>query len=498
LGHKLKFVLSDLHLGAGYGAEKGNLLEDFTATGEFTAFLRMIGQEGERDQREIELIINGDLFEFLQVPAVDVYEPGVSYPKEAYLDASQEASIKRLKLIVQGHEEIFNALSDFMHVESPQRRITLIKGNHDVNLFWPGVKGHLREVLGATGARASLLRFADEFVSRESIYIEHGHQRAEKMNVYNDFFDPRSGQDPNQLYYPAGSRFVIDFFNEVEADYGFVDHIKPITALIWYAFRWDFDLASKATLSFIQHTSTLSELHTDDHARKDTFLSDLEDEQRREEMAQRYTDDANYRRRLHRWLQRYIDSVNLRLKEVSLYPATEISDDPIQMGRASQRLQRLMLLRAAEIISYREGAKVIFFGHTHVPSRESLSSGSIYINTGSWVDDLSEASSEDWQVLFGGAYDHCQTPARLPYARIDYDEHENPTAKLLYFSHEAEVPEAANLHLATSREQPAPPTRFFRQKCGRTLLSSPALRRTLLSSPALRQIVRLLGASGSW
>jgi hypothetical protein len=127
LGHKLKFVLSDLHLGAGYGNERGNLLEDFVATGEFTAFLRMIGQEGERDQREIELIINGDLFEFLQVPAVDVYEPGASYPKEAYLDASQEASIKRLKLIVQGHEEIFNALSDFMHVESPQRRITVIK-----------------------------------------------------------------------------------------------------------------------------------------------------------------------------------------------------------------------------------------------------------------------------------------------------------------------------------------------------------------------------------
>jgi hypothetical protein len=65
-----------------------------------------------------------------------------------------------------------------MHVESPQRHITIIKGNHDVSLFWPGVKNHLREMLGASGARASLLRFADEFVSREKIYVEHGHQHA--------------------------------------------------------------------------------------------------------------------------------------------------------------------------------------------------------------------------------------------------------------------------------------------------------------------------------
>ena len=132
---------------------------------------------------------------------------------------------------------------------------------------------------------ASLLRFADEFVSRESIYVEHGHQRAEKMNVYKDFYDPRSGQDPNQLYYPAGSRFAIDFFNEVEGRYGFVDHIKPLTALIWYAFRWDFDLASQATLHFIQHTSTLSELSITDRAGRESFLPDLEDDQRRAEMA---------------------------------------------------------------------------------------------------------------------------------------------------------------------------------------------------------------------
>lgn len=482
MGHKLKFVLSDLHLGAGYARERGNLLEDFTAGKEFTAFLRMIGQESQRDQREIELIINGDLFEFLQVPAVDVYNPAASYPREAYLDASQEASIKRLKIIAQGHEEIFNALSDFMHVEFPQRRITLIKGNHDVNLYWPGVKGYLREILGATGARASLLRFADEFVSRESIYVEHGHQRAEKMNGYHDFFDPRSPHDPNQLHYPAGSRFIIDFFNEVECDHWFVDHIKPVTALIWYAFQWDFDFASQAIISFIRHTPTLgattSVWDSSLLSSGSTFLQDLEDEAKRQEMARHYQHDAKFRQRFHRRVQHYVDQANLDHKG-NLSPVTlEINDDPLYMGRANQHLQWAMLRHAAEIISYREGAKIIFFGHTHNPSKEILNSGSIYINTGSWVDDFSEAPAETWQALFGGAYERRHVPARLPYARIDYDDQDNPTAELLYFNHETETPQPNGADVTISSKRQVPPRAFFKQKFGR--------------------LVRLFGVSGSW
>jgi hypothetical protein len=134
----------------------------------------------EQDRREIELIINSDFLSFCMFPAVDRYDPDERYPLETYLDSSQQASIKRLNLIVEGHPEVFDALSDFIHVEAPQRRVTIIKGNHDVNLYWPGVKSRLREVLGASGSRSALLLFAEEFVSRERIYVEHGHQRTEK------------------------------------------------------------------------------------------------------------------------------------------------------------------------------------------------------------------------------------------------------------------------------------------------------------------------------
>jgi UDP-2,3-diacylglucosamine pyrophosphatase LpxH len=414
VGPKLKFVLSDLHLGAGHIDQNGNPLEDFTADEGLANLLHDIWLESQRDQREVELIINGDFFEFLQVPAVDVYNPDTNYPSEAYLDSSQEASIKRLNIITQDHPEVFNALSDFIHVERPQRRITIIKGNHDVNLYWPGVKSRLREILGASGTRASLLLFADEFVSREKIYVEHGHQRAEEINAYEDFFDPRSSDAPTQLYYPPGSRFVVNILNELEREHWFVDHVKPITALIWFALQWNFDLASKLLVEFIRHTDS----------EENALLADLENDDERSRIARQYADDADFRLQFHQQIQPYLNVMPID----SLTPG----DNPLEMGRADQQQQQTMLQRVAEAIAEREKAKAVLFGHTHYPLQKSLGNGSVYINTGSWIEDFSDASPELWQALFDGSRQPDKKSASLPYARIDYTDENAPTAQLLY------------------------------------------------------------------
>jgi UDP-2,3-diacylglucosamine pyrophosphatase LpxH len=453
VGQKLKYILSDLHIGAGYAREGGNHLEDFTADEEMVSFLHEIQHESKRESCEIELIINGDLFEFLQVPAVEQYNPASSYPTEVYLDSSQEASIKRLNIIAQGHPEVFNALSDFMHVEHPQRRITLIKGNHDVNLFWPGVKSRLREILGASGTRASLLLFADEFVSREKIYVEHGHQRAEKINSYQDFFNPRSSDDPTRLYYPPGSRFVINAFNDLEREHWFVDHIKPPTTLIWYALHWNFDVAGKTLANFIRYTwiSEKSRSISNDglFPPNETLLQDLENNDRRRKLSQRYANDPTFRQQFHQQIQQYLNVANVNNKEAVTLPLPDVSDDPLEMGQADQKQQQNMLRYAAEQVAKQEGAKIILFGHTHYPVQELLSNGSIYINTGSWVQDFSDALPETWEALFNGSHQINDIPTRLPYARIEYDEHDIPTAKLLYFNKKADLARYTPIHLLT-------------------------------------------------
>jgi UDP-2,3-diacylglucosamine pyrophosphatase LpxH len=443
VGQKLKYILSDLHIGAGYAREGGNHLENFMADEDLVNFLHESQHESKREQCEVELIINGDFFEFLQVPAVDQYNPASAYPKEAYLDSSQKASVQRLNIIAQGHPEIFNALSDFMHVECPQRRITIIKGNHDVNLFWPGVKSRLSETLGASGTRASLLLFADEFVSREKIYVEHGHQRAEKINCYQDFFNPRSSDDPTRLYYPPGSHFVVNAFNDLKREHWFVDHIKPPTTLIWYALHWNFEVASKTLADFIRYAcvSGNNRSISDDSLfpTSEALLQDLENDDKRREISQRYANDPAFRQQFHQQIQQYLNVANVNSKEAVTLPLPQVSDDPFEMGQADQQQQQMMLHRAAEKVAKREGAKVILFGHTHYPIQKSLSNGSVYINTGSWVQDFSDALPETWEALFNGAHPFHDTPTRLPYARIEYDEDNLPTAKLLYFKKEGPV-----------------------------------------------------------
>ena len=80
---------------------------------------------------------------------------------------------------------------------------------------------------------------------------------------------------------------------------------------------------------------------------------------------------------------------------------------------------------------------MILFGHTHYPVQELLSNGSVYINTGSWVQDFSDALPETWEALFNGSHQINDIPTRLSYARIEYDENDIPTAKLLYFNKKA-------------------------------------------------------------
>ena len=431
MSRKLKFVVSDLHI----GAEKQ---QDSIISVNFARFLHTIQVENKRENCEIELIINGDFLAFLQVPAVDSYLPQTCYPIEAYHDSSQEASVTRLDIIIRTNPGIFNALSDFLHAKSPRRQITIIKGNHDISLFWPGVKSRLREVLGASGARASLLRFADEFVSREQIYVEHGHQRAEKMNGFHDSFDPRAPHDLMQLQYPAGSRFAIDFLNEARQDLWFVDHIKPVTTLIWYGFRWNLNFACQALASFIRHTPALVvsnfEMGKFLPPSTEEFLHRLEDPYQRKALAKQYATDPEFRLAFHQQVQQYLDDATVDNKGEANLSFTEVSEDPLAMGQADQQRQHYMLYQAAQEIAAQEKARIIIFGHTHSPTLEALPGGYIYINTGSWQKNLNDVSQETWRELFEGKLEFENTANRFPYARIEYDDQDNPNAELLYFS----------------------------------------------------------------
>lgn len=421
---KVKFILSDLHLGVGVNNPNNSNL---TTAQALVNFLEAIHAESDSKQQAIELFLNGNFFDFLQVPAVDEYQPQQNYPLEAYTDSSEVACLKRLEIIATHYPKVFTALSDFMHPEFPKRRITIIKGDHDVHLFWPGIKNRLRYMLKASGERASLLLFAGEFINRENVYIEHGHQRAEKVNRYPDFIDPRRQDDPQQLYYPPSSQLLINLLHDVDLKPWFIGSVKPATSLIWYALSWDFNLAIRMLANFRNYLAP-------DLA--DEFWYELENGNARYQISQRYTHEPKFRQQLHYRLLHYLNlTMPPETTEATKNILNLLPSNPLTVGQAEQQQQHNLLRDAATEIIAQNRAKVVIFGHTHHPSQETITPGHVYINTGGWTKDFSHADPETIQAWLLGDPIEENSTNRFPYVRIDFDGDDNPIiAQLLYWS----------------------------------------------------------------
>jgi len=407
MASKFKAIVSDLHLGAGF-AQAGNALEDFTKDAEFARFLELLKEESNTQSLEFELIIAGDMMEFLQVPARDEFDPARAYPSEDYRPSSEEDSLRKVNLIIAGHPVFFTALRDFLSPTDPLRRITIIKGNHDVNLHWMAVQERIREVVGAIGERRSLLTFEERCVSREGIYVEHGNQYAEKVNRFDNFEEPHDPSDVDQLVLVPGSRFVINFFNSVERERYWVDGVKPITSLIWYGFAFDFVFAIKALISFLK--VALIPLILGSFTPRESGKSSGEG-------------------KLGDMLEDFREVRGLGIRRASA----------VTMARRQAARMRSALHQAAETKSREEGARIVVFGHTHSPVSEPLETGGLYLNTGTWVwvRDFSDADEATWRELFEHP-ERFTEDRRLTYVRIDYDEEDQPWGRVIELRHSTE------------------------------------------------------------
>ena len=432
---KFKIVVSDLHLGAGYAAQ-GNSLEDFSTDQDFAALLAGIAAESDRDGADVELLVNGDAFEMLQVPNKDTFDPAMAYPAQDYHSSSEPDSARKMALIVAGHRPFFEALARFLQAGPPRRTCTFIKGNHDVNLHWPAVQRIIRHAAGATGDRSVLMAFEERRVSREGIYVEHGNQYAELVDRLEDMEEPHDHEKPGQLALPPGSWFVMDVFNEVERERYWVDGVKPITALIWYALAYDFAFAARSIATLIRALPGLLDeiVFAVGESRAGELAGQLEDPEQVAELATRYETDEAFRAQFNAEVGRLLAPQPELPGEVSF--ALGSVPDPVSMGDQIRNRVHSSLYTMAGVRAREEGARVVVFGHTHDASAEPLADDSVYINSGTWTwrADLSQAGEKTWQDLF----EHPEWftgERRLTYVRIDYDDAGQPVGRLL--THEA-------------------------------------------------------------
>jgi len=204
-------VISDLHLSEAHEPEERRPLwmaykrREHFIDEDFERFLAHIAAQSAQsaqsaesdesddgasdDDRSVELVLNGDIFDFDNVTQL----PDDSrIPEGARVDwlsrlrgLSSEEWMSRFKMecIIADHPKWFAALRGF--IEKGHRAVFVI-GNHDLELGWPSVQKLVREAIGVPADDDRVTFCAWFYLSEGDTYITHGH-----------LYDPNcAGTDP--------------------------------------------------------------------------------------------------------------------------------------------------------------------------------------------------------------------------------------------------------------------------------------------------------------
>lgn len=140
----------------------------------FCEFLRHITEMA--GGAEVELILNGDIFDFDSVLALPP-EPAfkVSWlERHRGLEPEEAKSVFKLERIVKDHAQFMEGLRWFVQCG---HRVIFVLGNHDLELHWPATQKVVIDALNLPDAYRENVRFCEWFyISNEDTLIEHGNQ----------------------------------------------------------------------------------------------------------------------------------------------------------------------------------------------------------------------------------------------------------------------------------------------------------------------------------
>lgn len=322
---KIKIVLSDLHLGGGLYKADGNKnpTENFYFDRELVELLRFFSSGKYGPEAQVELILNGDILDFLSI----------IYKNIQMTVVTEKIALYKLDKIMKAHPKVIQAFKDFLEV--PNHTITYQIGNHDADFFFPKVReAFIKAVTNEENYRSiEFIHSVDHYDIEGNIRLVHG-QQFESMHRF-DFEKPllkdKKGRDILNL--PWGSLYVMNVINQKfkkERDY--VDKVNPIFLMLIYGFITD--------LRFIVR-----------------FIS--------------YTTYYYIKTKLYYW--RYREKAKQSMENFMGYFNNEfhLMDD----GEASGR----------QILKENPHLYAVIMGHTHRPKQVSYPSNQMFINSGSWM-----------------------------------------------------------------------------------------------------------------
>ena len=221
-------IVSDLHLRGGFTNRTERL---YHFDDEFAEFLRYY-RVHRRSERPWHLVIGGDFIEFLFIndlpDRTDRLLRGVHFSaSENRYGASTEAPKARWKLdriLRSSHAQLLIALARFVFEGN---HVSVLRGNHDSEMFWPEVKEHFRRLIAEHHPQdVSYLQMKDAvrervqfpdwfFFTPGLLYVEHGCQY-DPFCSFEYFMNPVVPERPTHIEMSIAELGIRYFANQMK------------------------------------------------------------------------------------------------------------------------------------------------------------------------------------------------------------------------------------------------------------------------------------------
>lgn len=169
------------------------------------------------DGLHVDLVLNGDILDFLKTPT------SLGYSRHVTADMALE----KLDVILGGHPAFIEGLRAFGTHESGSKHIRFLPGNHDPEVLFPEVAQRLKDLLVGCAA----VRVHGLTCRIGPVHIEHGHQydRMFRMDP-NQYFVPYRGD--SILLLPWGSCALLDVVMPLKHLFYHYDRLRPKTRVL--------------------------------------------------------------------------------------------------------------------------------------------------------------------------------------------------------------------------------------------------------------------------
>lgn len=172
-------VISDLHLTEEHQEDPASPLWKKYKTKKFffdELFSEWLAYQVKNTEGMIELVLNGDIFDFDSVTAIPE-KPSFKisdFEKSRTMFSQKEKSIFKTEIILSAHSIWVEALTKFVEAGN---RVVFTIGNHDLEFHYPSVQRKIRKAITNSDLGKDLISFCEWFyLSHGDTHIEHGNQ----------------------------------------------------------------------------------------------------------------------------------------------------------------------------------------------------------------------------------------------------------------------------------------------------------------------------------